>query len=201
MERAASAASDPEADDAPTPVQNPHAHVPPTAEAHSPEDHVPSSTLKTYFVQPMQKREFVTWDAFFEYLTTKSLYATYKTKEARRGSITVESRLDCCFREFCSHEGNTATVYVDGEKLSQTIRFQTHQMRWFFEAFPEVMMVDATRNTNDARYKLFSFMIHDVFGHGQFAQHALMENESTECLTNAVTSSRHLTRSGTKPAS
>ncbi|KAG3004425.1 hypothetical protein PC120_g18575 [Phytophthora cactorum] len=56
MERAASAASNPEADDAPTPVQNPHAHVPPTAEAHSPEDHVPSSTLKTYFVQPMQKQ-------------------------------------------------------------------------------------------------------------------------------------------------
>ncbi|KAG3252164.1 hypothetical protein PI124_g3235 [Phytophthora idaei] len=37
-------------------------------------------------------------------------------------------------------------------------------------------------------------MIHDVFGHGQYAQHALMENESAECLTDAVTSSSHLTR-------
>ncbi|KAG4048603.1 hypothetical protein PC123_g16091 [Phytophthora cactorum] len=26
-------------------------------------------------------------------------------------------------------------------------------------------MVDTTHNTNDARYKLFSIMIHDVFGH------------------------------------
>ncbi|KAF1795039.1 hypothetical protein GQ600_17249 [Phytophthora cactorum] len=49
---------------------------------------------------------------------SKSLYATYKTKEARRGSITVESRLDCCFREFCSHEGNTATVYVDAKNVA-----------------------------------------------------------------------------------
>ncbi|KAG6952810.1 hypothetical protein JG687_00012761 [Phytophthora cactorum] len=61
-------------------------------------------------------------------------------------------------------------------------------MRRFFETIPEVMMVDATHNTNDVRYKLFSFMIHDVFGHGLYVQHALMENESAECLTDAVTS-------------
>eukprot|EP00644_Phytophthora_capsici_P019392 jgi/Phyca11/133192/e_gw1.356.2.1 len=86
-------------------------------------------------------------------------------KEARRGSTTVESRLDAGLREFCSRKGNTATIYVDDEKLAQTITFQTKQMRRFFEAFPQVLMVDATHNTNDARYKLFSFMIHDVFGH------------------------------------
>ncbi|KAG3114778.1 hypothetical protein PI125_g6108 [Phytophthora idaei] len=38
-------------------------------------------------------------------------------------------------------------------------------MRRFFEVLPQVLMVDATHNTNDARYKLFSFMIHGVFGH------------------------------------
>ncbi|KAG3098898.1 hypothetical protein PI125_g15222 [Phytophthora idaei] len=38
-------------------------------------------------------------------------------------------------------------------------------MRRFFEAFPEVLMMDATHNANDARYKLFSFMIHDAIGH------------------------------------
>ncbi|ETO58739.1 hypothetical protein F444_22880, partial [Phytophthora nicotianae P1976] len=31
--------------------------------------------------------------------------------------------------------------------------------------FPEVLLVDATHNTNDSRYKLFSFMVHDVYGH------------------------------------
>ncbi|KAG2821837.1 hypothetical protein PC119_g4418 [Phytophthora cactorum] len=51
-------------------------------------------------------------------------------------------------------------------------------MRRCIEVFPQVLMMGATHNTNDARYKLFSFMIHDVFGHGQYVQHALMENES-----------------------
>lgn len=88
-----------------------------------------------------------------------------KLKEARRGATTVEARLESGLRDFCSRKGNTATIYVDDEKLAQTITFQTHQMRRFFEAFPQVLMVDATHNTNDARYKLFSFMIHDVFGH------------------------------------
>ncbi|KAG3248861.1 hypothetical protein PI124_g6451 [Phytophthora idaei] len=61
-------------------------------------------------------------------------------------------------------------------------------MRRFFEVLPQVLMVDATHNTNDARYKLFSFMIHGVFGHGQYVQHILMENEGADCLTDAVTS-------------
>ncbi|KAG6964708.1 hypothetical protein JG688_00007594, partial [Phytophthora aleatoria] len=80
---------------------------------------------------------------------------------------------------------NTATIYVDDDKLAQTITFQTLKLRRFFEAFPQVLMVDTTHNTNDARYKLFSFMIHDVFGHGQYVQHAVIENESADFLTDA----------------
>ncbi|KAG2772521.1 hypothetical protein PC129_g12684 [Phytophthora cactorum] len=52
-----------------------------------------------------------------------------KLKEIRRGATTVESRLECCFREFCSQTENTATVYVDDNKLAQTITFPTQQMR------------------------------------------------------------------------
>ncbi|ETO60131.1 hypothetical protein F444_21634 [Phytophthora nicotianae P1976] len=52
--------------------------------------------------------------------------------------------------------------------------------------FPEVLLVDATHNTNDLRYKLFSFMVHDVYGHGQYVQHSLMKNETTECLADAI---------------
>ncbi|KAG6976499.1 hypothetical protein JG688_00001309, partial [Phytophthora aleatoria] len=88
----------------------------------------------------------------------------------------------------CTRKGNTTTIYVDDDKLAQIIMFQTLQMRRFFEVLPQVLMVDATHNTNDARYKLFSFMIHGVFGHGQYVQHTLMENEGADCLTNAVTS-------------
>ncbi|KAF1775417.1 hypothetical protein GQ600_6120 [Phytophthora cactorum] len=128
MERAASAASDPEADDAPTPVQNPHAHVPPTAEAHSPEDHVPSSTLKTYFVQPMQKRN--------------------------SASYCSQPPLDQL--TYANHPSNCRVEDVDVLDFVEELQAA---------GFPGGDDVDATRNTNDARYKLFSFMIHDVFGH------------------------------------
>ncbi|POM81168.1 ATP-binding cassette (ABC) Superfamily [Phytophthora palmivora] len=67
--------------------------------------------------------------------------------------------------EFCCRKGNIATVYVDEDKLAQTITFHAHHMRRFFEASPEDVVIDATHNTNDARYKLFSFMIHDVCEH------------------------------------
>ncbi|KAE9128924.1 hypothetical protein PF005_g1959 [Phytophthora fragariae] len=58
-----------------------------------------------------------------------------------------------------------ATIYVGDDKLTQTVTFQTHQIRHFSEVSSEVLMVDSTHNTNDARYKHFSVMIHDVFGH------------------------------------
>ncbi|KAG6942130.1 hypothetical protein JG688_00018301 [Phytophthora aleatoria] len=61
-------------------------------------------------------------------------------------------------------------------------------MRRWFKAFPEAMLVDATHNTNEWRYKLFSFMVNDVYGHGQYVYHSLMENESAECLTDAIDS-------------
>ncbi|OWY94244.1 LOW QUALITY PROTEIN: ABC transporter [Phytophthora megakarya] len=109
-------------------------------------------------------------------------------KAARCGSKTVESRLETGLRAFCSRKGNTVTIYVDDNKLAQTITFQTQQRRRFFLAFPQVLMMDATHNTNDARYKLFSFMIHDVFGHGLYVQHVLMENDSAECLTDEYVS-------------
>ncbi|OWY99608.1 hypothetical protein PHMEG_00029363 [Phytophthora megakarya] len=59
-------------------------------------------------------------------------------------------------------------------------------MRRFFEAFPEVVMIDATHGTNASKYKLFSFMIDDTFGHGQYVQHALVENESQACMHDAI---------------
>eukprot|EP00644_Phytophthora_capsici_P005188 jgi/Phyca11/96162/e_gw1.1.1783.1 len=88
-----------------------------------------------------------------------------RMRERRRGTDTVEQRLETRLRDFCTGKGNRAAVYVDDESLAQTIVLQTRQMRRWFKAFPEVLLVDATHNTNDSRYKLFSFMVHDVYGH------------------------------------
>ncbi|KAG2897510.1 hypothetical protein PC114_g14644 [Phytophthora cactorum] len=68
----------------------------------------------------------------------------------------VEQRLETLLRGFCGRRGNRASVFVDDESLAQTITLQTRQMRRWFKAFPEVLLADATHNTNDSRYKLFA---------------------------------------------
>ncbi|POM76283.1 ABC Superfamily [Phytophthora palmivora] len=88
-----------------------------------------------------------------------------KLKEKRRGKATTEERLEVVLREVCESRGNRATVFVDDNKTAQTIILQTRQMRRWFKAFPEVLLIDATHNTNESRYKLFSFMVNDVYGH------------------------------------
>ncbi|ETM44663.1 hypothetical protein L914_10123 [Phytophthora nicotianae] len=60
---------------------------------------------------------------------------------------------------------------------------QTRQMKRFLEAFPEVVMVDSTHGT---KFKLFSFMINNIFGHGQYVQHSLVENESHAGMKDAI---------------
>ncbi|OWZ16404.1 hypothetical protein PHMEG_0009812 [Phytophthora megakarya] len=71
-------------------------------------------------------------------------------------------------------------------KQTQTIVWQTRQMRRFVEAFPKVVMLDSTHGTNASKYRPFSFMIDDVFGHGQYVQHALVVNESHGCMKDAI---------------
>lgn len=88
-----------------------------------------------------------------------------RLKAKRRGATTVEDRLEAVLRKFCSVRGNTASIFVDDRKTTQTITMQTRQMGRFSDAFPEVVLLDSTHGTNAAKYKLFSFMIEDTFGH------------------------------------
>ncbi|ETL81828.1 hypothetical protein L917_17927, partial [Phytophthora nicotianae] len=59
-------------------------------------------------------------------------------------------------------------------------------MREMFKRFPEVLLIDATHGTNVSKYKVFSFMTHDAFGHGQYVQHAVVQNEGYETLLTAI---------------
>ncbi|KAG3233639.1 hypothetical protein PC116_g26383 [Phytophthora cactorum] len=38
----------------------------------------------------------------------------------------------------------------------------------WFDRFPGVLMIVATLETNTEKYKIFSFMAHDIFGKGQY---------------------------------
>ncbi|KAE9276774.1 hypothetical protein PR003_g28972, partial [Phytophthora rubi] len=110
----------------------------------------------------------------------------HRLKVKRRGTGAVEERLEAVLRKFCASRGNNASIFMDETKTTQTITMQTRQMGRFFEAFPEVVMLDSTHGTNSSKYKLFSFMIDDAFGHGQYVQHALVENESHACMMDAI---------------
>ncbi|KAE8905006.1 hypothetical protein PF003_g10891 [Phytophthora fragariae] len=68
--------------------------------------------------------------------------------------------------EFCRQNGgNSAEIVVDSDTdVARIVTFQTAKMKRLFKAFPEVVLVDSTHDTNANRYKLFSFVVHDVFG-------------------------------------
>ncbi|ETO63813.1 hypothetical protein F444_18552 [Phytophthora nicotianae P1976] len=76
----------------------------------------------------------------------------------------------------CVNDGNVATC----------LTFQTVGMRKIFVLFPEILLIDVTHKTNDLRYKLFSFMVMDAYGKGQFVQHAFVDQETSENMENAI---------------
>ncbi|KAE9274109.1 hypothetical protein PF008_g29679 [Phytophthora fragariae] len=96
---------------------------------------------------------------------------------------------DCAesvLRDLCEHDkGAVASLFVDSTRVLQTASFQSRKMRHLFAAFPEVLLVDTTFGTNVNRYKLFSFVVHDIHGKGQYVQHALMTSESKAHMKDA----------------
>lgn len=99
----------------------------------------------------------------------------------------TDARIQHVLHDFTEDStGNVAKVVVDEADVATCIVFQTHGMRRFFALFPEVLMIDSTHHTNDRRYKLFGFMLHDAFGKGQFAQFALLDQETSVNMRHAV---------------
>ncbi|KAE9199397.1 hypothetical protein PF004_g19282 [Phytophthora fragariae] len=69
-------------------------------------------------------------------------------------------------------------------------------MKRLFKAFPEVVLVDSTHDTNANRYKLFSFVVHDVFGKEQYVHHALVESGHKVNLWRVIEIFKKTTLSG-----
>ncbi|KAE9057917.1 hypothetical protein PF010_g31192, partial [Phytophthora fragariae] len=105
------------------------------------------------------------------------------------GTATVAEQLHKWMLEFSEEEGNIGRIFVDlinEKKIATCVTIQTRSMREMFDRFPEVLLIDATHGTNSSKYKVFSFMAHDCFGHGQYVQHALVQNERYETLQTAI---------------
>ncbi|KAG6954223.1 hypothetical protein JG687_00011911, partial [Phytophthora cactorum] len=84
----------------------------------------------------------------------------------KKSRLTDAKRARTVLEEFCDQNGgNSAELVICGERnVASVVTFQTAKMKRLFEAFPEVIMVDSTYNTNTNRYKLLSFVVYDVFG-------------------------------------
>ncbi|KAE9028556.1 hypothetical protein PF011_g1502 [Phytophthora fragariae] len=105
-------------------------------------------------------------------------------KATRAAGLTGAERALAILDEFCSqNRGNSADIRVDSEtNVARVVAFQMAKMKRLFKAFPEVVLVDSTHNTNANRYKLFSFMVHD----GQYIHPALVESEHKVNLRRVI---------------
>ncbi|KAG6942432.1 hypothetical protein JG688_00018121, partial [Phytophthora aleatoria] len=61
-----------------------------------------------------------------------------RLRAKRRGSGSVEDRLEAVLRKFSANRDFTASIFVDDSKKTQTITLQTRQMIRVFEAFLRV---------------------------------------------------------------
>ncbi|GMF55348.1 unnamed protein product [Phytophthora fragariaefolia] len=55
-----------------------------------------------------------------------------------------------------------------------------------FSEEPGMSSIDATHGTNSSKYKVFSIMTNDIFGKGQFVQHAVVQNERRTTLLTGL---------------
>ncbi|KAE8968249.1 hypothetical protein PR001_g27853 [Phytophthora rubi] len=105
-------------------------------------------------------------------------------KRESRGGKTDDERSVELLREFCQTNGNSAAISMNNSSgLVHAVCFQTARQKRLFKAFPEVIMVDTTHGTNRNYCKLFSILVDDVFGKGQYVQRSLVERETKENLS------------------
>ncbi|KAE8983991.1 hypothetical protein PF007_g24635 [Phytophthora fragariae] len=107
---------------------------------------------------------------------------------------TIEECIRAILEDFPSKPGIVTRVYANDEGVVEALTIQSSHVRTMFHHFPGILHIDTTHDTNSLNYKLYSFMIHDDIGEGQYAvslldycfafglQHSLIENERNETL-------------------
>ena len=99
----------------------------------------------------------------------------------------INFRVRALIEGFChADDGNVVIVTANSEQKASHIYIQSSNMRRLAASFPEIVYVDSTFNTNNSDYNLFSFMVKDSFGIGQFILHSLMESETQENMERTI---------------
>ncbi|DAZ97530.1 TPA: hypothetical protein N0F65_003016 [Lagenidium giganteum] len=70
-------------------------------------------------------------------------------RKITEGDTTMEGRLKHHLQMFANEKGNSVSVSTDNMNVAKCISFQTSHMRRMFATFPEVLLIDATHNTNN----------------------------------------------------
>ncbi|ETP10257.1 hypothetical protein F441_14035 [Phytophthora nicotianae CJ01A1] len=110
-----------------------------------------------------------------------------KINRERRASTSDEQRTETLLREFCLISGNSACMFTnDGTSVIDVVCIQSARQKRLFRAFPEVILVDTTHCTNRNLYKVFSVMVTDVFGKGQYVHHSIFERETEANLLLSI---------------
>ncbi|ETO58998.1 hypothetical protein F444_22624 [Phytophthora nicotianae P1976] len=88
-----------------------------------------------------------------------------KLKARTTQSTTSAQRLKAWMIDFCGEHGNVGRIFVEArqsKKIATCITMQTQHMRYLYDRFPEVLLIDATHGTNAPKYKSYQYSVRVV---------------------------------------
>lgn len=77
-------------------------------------------------------------------------------------------------------------LYVDEDKNFKGLLYQDEEMRWMFDAFPEVLLIDATYKLNNLRLPLYVMLAVDGNGESEIVGLMLLADEQADTIRKMI---------------
>ncbi|CAB3983003.1 zinc finger SWIM domain-containing 3-like [Paramuricea clavata] len=85
-----------------------------------------------------------------------------------------------------SQPGGKVELYVDEEKNFKGLFYQDEEMRWIFDAFPEILLIDATYKLNNLRLPLYVMLAVDGNGESEIVGLMLLADEQADTIRKMI---------------
>ena len=82
--------------------------------------------------------------------------------------------------------GSTVNLFIDEQRIFTGLFFQDAGMKYNFECYPEVLMVDATYKLNEFRMPLYLMMVIDGNGQSEIVAMFLTLLETKQAITDMI---------------
>ena len=82
--------------------------------------------------------------------------------------------------------GSTVNLFIDEQRIFTGLFFQDARMKYNFECYPEVLMVDATYKLNELRMPLYLMMVKDGNGQSEIVAMFLTLLETKQAITDMI---------------